>query len=125
MTNKQIEQYRQGLVDIQNMPHDKQAERYDALKKLAYEVGASVLSSYHVGHTATEAEISSNIHDALRTASMVNTCEIASKGHDVALKTTESAAKKFWILTIISILSLLAAWAAVVVNWLMNKNGNP
>jgi hypothetical protein len=105
MTNEEIEEYRQRLVDIQKMLNPN--ERFTALQALAKEVGASTqgLSMFNDSDRAgvSEGNLVANIHNALQTATMVNMCKTASKNYKIAITAA-----------IIALLSALAAWAAVV-----------
>jgi hypothetical protein len=124
MTHKEIEKYRAKLVQIQNsnLSIDECLEK---LWALARQVGASQYrkvpwkDSDVEGATddarresilslkkATIAEIVFNIDNTLRTASIIRTCEISTR--------------TFWIAVIsaaVALLAMLAAWAAVLVNF--------
>jgi hypothetical protein len=112
---KEIEQAKGKLNEINNMPNSGQIittqsgeqidsgqyERYKALRGLALKVGASYISTERQ-KTANEGELTEGIHKALQTASMIETCRIATWS---------------WI---ISIIAVSAAWAAVVFAVLTN-----
>ncbi len=133
MTDEDIEEYRQELVCILQNEKSKREEKYSALIKLARKVGAGeyigavicqIMESIkqtcfdeerHAFQEAHIAEIVSNIHSALQTAAMVNMCRTAAKNYDIALNATKTAIKHYWIAGMIAILSMLAAWAAVLV----------
>ena len=104
MTNKKIENKSNELIQIVNMPSGTEAERLKELRRLALEVGASHLSL--TGNlTANEGELVVNIQTALQTASMLNTCKAATKAWIVAL-----------FAALASMLSAIAAWAAICSN---------
>jgi hypothetical protein len=102
MTNKEIENKRNKLIQIVNMPSGTEGPRCKELRKLALEVGASHKSVSGI-KTAKEAELVVGIHDALQTALMINACKTASRNFWIALIATMAAA-----------ISAIAAWAAII-----------
>ena len=102
MTNEEIENKRNGLIQIVNMSSGTEAERFKELRKLALEVGASHISTERQ-KTANEGELVVGIQAALQTASMLNACK---------------ATKTAWIVALFSALasmvSAIAAWAAIL-----------
>jgi hypothetical protein len=93
--------------------------RLKKLKVLAKEVGASVtrMGDVQIGHNAakvfyeqrniiTEAEIVHNIQESLQTHIMINMSKTASRNFWIALAAMG-----------ISLLAMVAAWAAVLVNF--------
>jgi hypothetical protein len=119
MDNKWIENKRNELIRIVNMPSsgkavdvpdsDKKADsgqvyRFKELRKLALEVGASHISTERQ-KTANEGELVVGIQAALQTASMLNACRTATKAWKVAATSA-----------LASVLSAAAAWAAVLYN---------
>jgi hypothetical protein len=102
MTNKEIENKRNKLIQIVNMPSGTEGPRLNKLRELALEVGASHKSVRGI-ETAKEAELVVGIQDALQTASMINACKIASRNFWIAL-----------IATMAAVISAIAAWAAVI-----------
>ncbi len=101
MTTKRIEKKRNELIQIVKMQSGTESERLKKLRELALEVGASHLSP-NGNRTANEAELVSGIQTALQTASMLNACKAARKAWIVAL-----------LASLVSLLSAIAAWAAV------------
>jgi hypothetical protein len=107
MTLKKIKQKRNELTNILQRAPEK---RTDGLIKLAQEVGASTIrmgittgNVNEIPHNViTESEIVSNINMALQTASML----VMSKA-------------AIWAAITASV-SALAAWAAVLVNYMRN-----
>lgn len=102
MTNKEIENKRNKLIQIVNMSSGTEDQRRKELRKLALEVGASHKSTERQ-KTANEGELVVGIQDALQTASMINACKTASRSFWIALIATMAAA-----------ISAIAAWAAVI-----------
>lgn len=98
MKRKDIERYRQKLIEIQKMP---ESERRGSLEELAKEVGASLVTIYGVGY-ANRGEIIHNIEQALRTETMIDMCKIANRNFVIAL-----------IATVIALGSAAAVWVAV------------
>jgi len=102
MTNKEIDNKRNKLIQIVNMSSGTEDQRRKELRKLALEVGASH-KSVSGKETAKEAELVIGIQTALQTASMLNTCK---------------ATKMAWLIALLaalaSIVSAIAAWAAVI-----------
>lgn len=102
MTNKEIENKKNELIRIVNMPSGTENERLKVLRKLAVEVGASHKST-EGQHNANEGELVVGIQAALQTASMLNACK---------------ATKTAWIVALFSALaslvSAVAAWVAIL-----------
>jgi len=98
MKRKDIERYRQELIEVLKII---ESERGSSLRKLANEVGASLVMAYEVGY-AGEGEIVHNIEQALRTETMIDMCKIANRNFVIAL-----------IATIIALGSAVALWVAV------------
>jgi len=120
MTDEEIEQYGQRLIEIQRK--QEASVRVNELQGLAKELGASTLrmvdtiddrpttQGFLPQNVITEIEIVSNIHSALQTATMINMsktsasmCEIASRNYKIAL-----------VAAVAALLSALAAWFAVL-----------
>lgn len=115
MKRKEIEEYRQKLVEIQMMP--KEEGRKGVLHELAKEVGASTEHTKIVGTSTqksgnvtettihqnpiSESDLVQNINHALQTASMIDMCKIANRNFVIAL-----------IATLIALGSAVAAWVA-------------
>ena len=102
MTNEEIENKRNTLIQIVNMSSGTEAKRLKELRKLALEIGASHKSTeFH--RNANEGELVVSIQAALQTASMLNACK---------------ATKTAWIVALFSalasMLSAIAAWAAIL-----------
>jgi hypothetical protein len=102
MTDKEIENKRNELIQIVKMSSGTNNERLKKLRELASEVGASH-KSIESQKTANEGELVVGIHTALQTASMLNTCKAATKAWIIAL-----------ISAFASVLSAGAAWMAVI-----------
>jgi len=115
MTRKEIEKKKAGLDEI--LKDEDAAKRLENLQKLAKEVGASITRMervqtrhdasnvyYNVFNEITETEIVHNIQVALQTETMVEACRISARNFWVAL-----------VATVIALLAMFAAWAAVVV----------
>ena len=104
MTRKEIEEYRQRLVEIQK--GEEQSKRFEALQALAGEVGASTqgLSMWGDSDRAgvSEGNLVANIHNALQTATMIDMCKTASRNFIIAL-----------VATIIALGSAVALWISV------------
>ena len=104
MTRKEIEEYRQRLVEIQKV--EEQRKRFEALKALAKEVGASTqgLSMWSDSDRdgVSEGNLVANIHNALQTATMIDMCKTASRNFIIAL-----------VATIIALGSAVALWITV------------
>jgi hypothetical protein len=99
MTNKEIEDRRDTLIKIVNMPNSGewidwedsgkkadtgQIERFKRLYQLALEVGASHISTAPQ-KTANEGELVVGIQTALQTALMLNACKAANKSAITAM----------------------------------------
>ena len=125
MTNAEIEAYRQRLNTLTDECSDKKSESRikKELTELAREVGASTRvlwihpnsSSIETSDAATP-ELIRNIHQALQTASMVNMCRTATQNYEIAVTATKAAVINNRIAAAIAILSMLAAWVAVLVS---------
>ncbi len=104
MTRKEIEEYRQRLVEIQKV--EEQTKRFEALRELAKEVGASTqgLSMWGDSDRAgvSEGNLVANILNALQTAIMIDMCKTASRNFIIAL-----------VATIIAFGSAVAIWITV------------
>ena len=98
MKRKDLERYRQELIEILKKP---ESERRGFLEKLAIKVGASLVTKYGIEY-ANEGEIVHNIEQALRTETMIDMCKIANRNFVIAL-----------IATVIALGSAAAAWVAV------------
>ncbi len=112
MTHDQIEAYRVKLTEI--LADD--SNTYASLEDLAKKVGASTTNRYKGHGKAAIPELVENINSGLQTAAMVNMCRTAAKNYEIALNATKTAIKHYWIAGMIAILSMLAAWAAVLVS---------
>ena len=99
MTNEEIK--RNELIQIVNMQSGTETERLKKLRRLALEAGASHLSA-NGNRTANEGELVFGIQTALQTASMVDACKATKKAWIVAL-----------FAALASMLSAIAAWAAI------------
>ncbi len=124
MTHEEIEAARRGLQHILEQHGAKILKDVDAtkaLRELAKKVGAStqrvffnntVSGTKPVCNDAEIPELAYNIHLALQTASMIDACRTAAKNVGLAENAQAAASRAqqvaFW--------SMLAAWAAVVVN---------
>jgi hypothetical protein len=115
MTRKEIKQKKARLVEI--LKEGDPDKRRKDLEELAKIVGASVtrIVRIKVGSEAskvyykhdnviTETEIVHNIQVALQTETMVEACRISARNFWVAL-----------VATVIALLAMFAAWAAVAV----------
>jgi len=102
MTNKEIENKRNKLIEIVNMSSGTGDKRRKELRELALEVGASH-RSIEDHKAANEGELVVGIQAALQTTSMLNACK---------------ATKTAWIVALFSALasmiSAIAAWAAIL-----------
>lgn len=114
MTSEEIEIYRLELVNILVDDYPTQS-RQTSLKELARKVGASTTNRYKGHGEAGQAELVDNISTALQTASMIDACRTASKNYDIAVAATKAAIQNYRIAAAIAILSMLAAWSAVIV----------
>ncbi|MHC4123572.1 MAG: hypothetical protein ACYSSI_08370 [Planctomycetota bacterium] len=119
MTNEQIEEKRQQLIKIVNIPNSGklidwkdsgkkadtgQIERFKKLYQLALEVGASHISTAPQ-KTANEGELVIGIQAALQTALMLNASKAANKSAVTAI-----------VSAVIAAISAFTALVAVVVN---------
>ncbi len=132
MTSRQIEGYRKRLQALIEKWHPTDHPEPDDVTKgdfqqLAREVGASTRSvcihpqtGLPVGCPASIDELISNIHQALQTASMINTSRTVAKNYRIAEKARKSARLSL----LIAFIAALAAWAAVVVNTIRTSGGN-
>ncbi len=109
MTHKEIEHKRQKLIEILKMK--PVGEQNQPLRNLAVEVGAQQPNASGVEFRNM---IVNDINNALQTASMIETCRIATENYEIAVTATKAAVKNYWIAAAIAILAMLAAWAAVV-----------
>lgn len=119
MAYEENEQHRQELIRIAKLPDTDQTGKICELSKLSAKVGAGGSGLFGKNNASISA-LHSKIHHALQTASMIEMCESASKGYEIALEATRSASKTYWIAAGISILSMLAAWVAVIVGIITN-----
>jgi len=123
MTRKEISQHRARLAKILRQTDPKQ--KWEQVRDLALEVGASVWPSkvtdvgelpgdpraakskldmwYRDKREAATAEIARNIHIALQTATMIDTCRTANRNVWVALMASG-----------VAFLSMVAAWLAAI-----------
>lgn len=112
MTHDQIEAYRVKKTEIlADDPHT-----YDSLVDLAKKVGASTTNRYRGHGKAAIPELVENINSALQTASMIETCRIATENCDIAQRATKAAIWHYRIAAGIAILAMIAAWVAVFIN---------
>lgn len=112
---KEFEKHQESLVEIQKMPGDNQRRR--ALQDLAEKVGASKrFISEHRLRDAAEPELIDSINDALQTETMIDMCRTAAQNYEIAVTATKAAVTNNRIAAAIAILSMLAAWAAVLVS---------
>ena len=122
-TDQEIEKYRKTLNDLTAKCSGKNPESSikEDLIKLAREVGASTIT--HTKDTqiysAYTWELISNIHQALQTASMVNMCRSAREGYKIATEASNRAVKHFWVVAVISLLSVVVAIASTVAAYLV------
>lgn len=110
MTSKEIEQYRQEIRNILEMDVQK-AHKESKLKDLSSKVGASTVS-HRGNYNAEEPELVDNLNDALRTEAMILACKTAGRNSIIAI-----------IAAIVSVASMLAAWAAVLFGYRWFGNG--
>ena len=120
MAYEEIEQYKKQLIEIIQRPKQAKGIKED-LQELAKKVGAST----HVIHfdewgnqEGREAGISiliDNIHTALQTSSMIETCRIATENCDIAQRATKAAICHYRFAAGIAILAMIAAWVAVFI----------
>ena len=126
MKRKEIAEYRQRLNKILNM--EDEDKRLGELKRLAKEVGAGYerteiaavttrTTTKIMGMTLnqttphrnyiSESELVLNINNALQTETMIDMCKTASRNFWIAVISAATA-----------LLAMLAAWAAVLVNFI-------
>ena len=101
MTHKEIEIYRKRLIDVKKIEHS--GARNKAFIELVKELGASGWAKDMESAEERDVEYIRSIHQALQTATMVDMCKTASKNYMIALTAS-----------IVSILAMAAAWAAVL-----------
>ncbi len=122
MTSKQIEEKRQQLIKIVNMPDSGelidwkgsgkkadtgQIKRFEKLYQLALEVGASHISTAPQ-KTANEGELVVGIQAALQTALMLNACKAANKSAITAIISAGIAAIATCISVILALITVLS-----------------
>ncbi len=112
MTHDQIEAYRVKKTEILA----KNTNVYDSLVELAKEVGASTINRDRGHGKASIPQLVENIDSALQTASMIETCKIATENCDIAQRATKAAICHYRIAAGIAILAMIAAWVAVFLN---------
>ena len=113
MEHQNPDELKKELIAILKEPTDKMEQ----LRNFATTVGASTQSVLGGGSIeATESQLVFNIHQAIQTASMVNMCETATEGYEMATKTSNKACINFWIAAGIAFLSAVAAWVAAFRN---------
>lgn len=112
MTHDQIEAYRVKKTEILA----KNTNVYDSLVELAKEVGASITNRDKGYGKASIPQLVENIDLALQTASMIETCRIATENCDIAQRATKAAICHYRIAAGIAILAMIAAWVAVFIN---------
>jgi hypothetical protein len=101
------------LIDIGKLPTS--GERNKAYIELATELGASGLGR-DMQPGEKEAAYKAGINQALQTLAMIDMCETAARGYEMATKASKSASKQFRIMAAIAFLSMLAAWLAAFYN---------
>ena len=101
MAHKEIEGQNQRLIDIKNMSNPREKDK--AYIELEAELGASGCGGGNILPKEREAEHIRSINQALQTAAMIDMCKTAARNYKIALTAT-----------IIAILSMLGAWAAVL-----------
>lgn len=112
MTHNQIEAYRVKKTKI--LADDPNT--HASLENLAKEVGASITDRYKGHGKASIPGLVENIDRALQTASMIETCRIATENCDIAQRATKAAIWHYYIAAGIAILAMIAAWVAVFIN---------
>jgi hypothetical protein len=112
MTHDQSEAYRIKKTEILA----KDPNVYDPLEDLAKKVGASTTNRDRGHGKATIPQLVENIDSALQTASMIETCRIATENCDIAQRATKAAICHYRIAAGIAILAMIAAWVAIFVN---------
>lgn len=117
MTHDQIEAYRVKLSEI--LADD--SNTYTSLEDLAKKVGASTTNRYKGYGKAAIPELVENINSALQTASMIDMCRTAAQNYEIAVTATKEAVTNNRIAAAIAILSMLAAWSAVIVILIVNR----
>ncbi len=102
MNHKEIEKYQQQKAEILKKT---KPERREDLVDLARKVGASTSNWARMGgeNDATESQLVDNIERALQAAATIDMCKTASRSWIIAV-----------VAVIISTLSALAAWCAVL-----------
>ncbi len=119
LTNTEIEEYRNKLSEIVQMPDSGnkkkipgldteydtgQYKRFLKLRELALKIGASHISTERQ-KTANEGELVYAINMALQSATMINMSKTASRNFWIAVSAMMAA-----------VISAIAAWAAIVRN---------
>ena len=117
MTHDQFEAYRVKLTEI--LADDPNT--YASLEDLAKKVGASTTNRYKGHGKAAIPELVENINSALQTASMIDMCRTAAQNYEIAVTATRAAVRNYRIAAAIAILSMLAAWSAVIVILIVNR----
>ena len=115
MAYEEIEQYKKQLIEIVQKP------KKEDLQELAQKVGAStqIIHFDKFGNqelkNAGISTLIDNIHTALQTASLIETCRIATENCDIAQRATKAAIYHYRIAAGIAILAMIAAWVAVFI----------
>lgn len=111
MTHDQIEAYRVEKTKILAENSNVQ----DLLIDLAHKVGASTTNRDKGHGKATIPQLVENIDSALQTASMIETCRIATENCDIAQRATKAAICHYRVAAVIAILAMIAAWVTVLI----------
>ena len=82
----------------------------------AKKVGAGTTNRDKGHGKATIPQLVENIDSALQTASMIETCRIATENCDIVQRATKAAICHYRIAAGIAILAMIAAWVAVFIN---------
>lgn len=110
MTHEQIEAHRVKKTEILA----KDLNAHDSLMDLAKKIGASTTNRDKGHGKATIPQLVENIDSALQTASMIETCRIASENCDIVQRATKAAICHYRIAAGIAILAMIAAWVAAI-----------
>ena len=112
MTHDQIEAYRVKKTEILA----KNINVWCSLEGIAKDVGASTTNRDRGHGKASIPQLVEYIDRALQTASMIETCRIATENCDIAQRATKAAICHYRIAAGIAILAMIAAWVAVFIN---------
>lgn len=112
MTHEEMQSYYQQLIEI--MKISDSGERNKAIIELRNTVGASYCGKDLGSVGERDSQNIAGIHQALQTACMISMCKTASNSYKMAEEAMNKATTTWWIAAVITLLSMIAAWVAVL-----------